>query len=65
MEYIISEKPAFSFAGILRRIGSIVHKNKGVDLRSYVGYVTIPGINNGQKIFINKGFFTADKDLFR
>jgi hypothetical protein len=30
------------------------------ELKKFAGYVTIPGLNNGEKIFLNKGFFTKD-----
>jgi hypothetical protein len=37
-------------------------QGKYAELKNYVGYVTIPGLNNGQKIYINRGFFATDVD---
>jgi hypothetical protein len=29
-------------------------------IKKFSGYVNIPGFDNGEKIFLNKGFFTED-----
>jgi hypothetical protein len=34
------------------------------ELMNYVGYVTIPGLNNGQKIYINRGLLATDVDVW-
>jgi len=34
------------------------------ELKNYTGYVTIPGLNNGQKIYINRGFLATDVDTW-
>jgi hypothetical protein len=63
MEYIVDEKPV---SGILKKIKwmRLPHNRKADDdLRRYIGYAKIPGLNNNQRIFLNKGYIVTDVDI--
>jgi hypothetical protein len=63
MDYVVKEKTVWSILEKLKWTGLFANKKKNDDLQSYIGYVKIPGLNNGQRVFLNKGFVITNVDI--